>query len=226
MVLLQEGAQAIRVRWDEEGTAETTTLPTPVGVDGALFYTADGSRLLRVTGPATIPATLQVLDSVSGVAQRTVTVRKGIRSLAVSPDSRYVLLQHAPHLPPSPATEIERQLAQLSGFSLVDVSTGAQKLIPMPGLPQELAFSEDGTWAFATSAGPGGRAGHLGWIDTVTFASRELALDSAVESIGWLEDIGRLWVLQSSSAGRLGFLDPSDGRMAEVSAFALNAFVE
>jgi hypothetical protein len=158
---------------------------------------------------------------------RVFNLRKGVRTVSFSPDSRSVVVIHN-KLPGEPvAGEPEADLLAKSwAYSVVDVESGATKLVRTEAEPTQ-AVADDATRSlFLRVVSEPRGIHHVEWFDLESFDSRRIEFNGVPDAIGLIPGVHTLYVSQTHDLGRIALLDIITGELREITGYELNALIE
>jgi hypothetical protein len=116
-------------------------------------------------------------------------------------------------------------LQRLYAISVIDLSSGATKLIPLSHFADEVVFSADESYAWVMiSDEPGVR--EVVRLNTQTFRVDTVRFDREPQSIGYMENVDSLFVSQDHELGRIAFISSETLEVREVTGFELNGLIE
>ena len=186
---------------------------------------ADGHSAV-VYGPSSGPGEIVILDLLR-MQTTSYAVRKDIEYLVASPNGRFLIVVHDKRPGEPVAGESEEDIiAKSHGYTVIDLLTGATKLIRTSAMPSEIAFSEDGNRAFVLLSDRAQDVRDLSWIDLRTFQTFDHTFASFPEHVGVIGADEVVYVSQEHELGRIAFVDVDSGEVRELTGFELNSFVE
>jgi YVTN family beta-propeller protein len=201
---------ALRRSFAAEGGVGSATI-TPDGKTAILYTTA--SPLERL-----------VLLDLEQQTTRPVRLKKGVRAVAVAPDSRTALVVHTKDAgnPRDPAIDVEASIDRSNGYSVVDLTSAFAKLQLTAAPVGELAITPDATRAFVLLRDDAASIRIAQRIELVSFIVDDFSLGSPPLSIAALSDSKRMFVSQVHPEGRISFIHWETGAVESVTGFELN----
>ncbi len=190
---------------------------------GLLTELPDGERAFFFS-PATGSRRVGLVNLNTGEELPGFRFQKPVTDIRATLDSRTAVVVHPAEPTAGRISGVDERTAAQPGISVLDLETGYAKLILLPQPVREIVISNDQQSLYILHDSPGGST--VQWIDRTTFARTELLFDERVETIGWMEQGGRLFVLGTSSGGQLWFVDQQTGQRQSVTSFVLNAYTE
>jgi DNA-binding beta-propeller fold protein YncE len=202
-------------------------LPRTIAVSsapaGILTQLPDGERAFYFS-PASGSHLVGMIDLQSGVESDAFRFQKSVVDIRTTQDSGAAIVVHPSESSEGRVAGVDVRTATQPGFSVLDLETGYAKLVLLPQPVRDIVISNDQESFFVLHDTATGST--VEWIDRGSFARRELVFDEHVESIGWMEEGERLFVLGSSAGGQLWFIDQATGQRQSVTSFVLNAYTE
>jgi YVTN family beta-propeller protein len=201
--------------------AQRTTTPIDAGV-GSATLTPDGKTAILYT-TATPLEELLILDLATATA-RPVRIKKGVRAVAVSPDSRTALVVHtkADGDPRDPSIDVEAAIDRSYGYSVVDLASAFAKLQLTNAPVGDLAITPDASRAFVLLRDDAQSIRVAQRITLASFIVDDFPLGSPPVSIAALADSKRMFVSQDHPEGRISFIQWETGAIESVTGFELN----
>ncbi len=191
-----------------------------------LSVLVDGGARALVFSNAINQKAVALVDLESGEV-RLAMLRKGVRSLALSPDGANALILHN-RIPgdPSPLDDFETQLDHRFGFSLLRLDTLFAKLQVTSADPGAFAFVADGSAAYLIVADEAEGLRDIAALDLDSYIVTTLSVGSHPTEIGAVSGTGRVYVSQRHPMGRMSFIDVETGAVRTVTGFQLNGQIE
>lgn len=225
LATLREARSVVRIALPA-GLADAAgriTATFPDEIVGSAVITPDGRKALLYTTVVAQPRVL-VVDMATPTSYVPVPLHKGIRAVAVSPDSRRALVIHnkAPGSPTDSGIDEDERNARSYGYTLLDFETGFAKLQLTPDDPGPLAIASDSSVAFVLFRNDKTGVRLVQRIVLGSFFVADVVLGSPPVSIGALPASRRMFVNQVHPEGRLSFIDWDSGSVASVTGFELN----
>jgi hypothetical protein len=201
--------------------AQRTSTAVEGGV-GSATITPDGKSALLYT-TATPVERLDILDLGTGMA-RAVRLKKAVRAVAVSPDSRTALVVHtkADGDPHDPKIDVETAIDRSYGYSVVDLGTAFAKLQLTDAPVGDLAVTPDASRAFVLLRDDTAGIRVAQRITLDSFIVDDFPLGSPPLAIAALADSKRMFVSQEHPEGRISFIHWETGAIESVTGFELN----
>jgi DNA-binding beta-propeller fold protein YncE len=189
---------------------------------GSATITPDGKTAVLYTTAA--PVDRLVLLDLDTQAVRPVRLRKGVRAVAVAPDSKTVLVVHTkdPGSPAAAGLTADQVIARSYGYTVVDLPTAFAKLQLTPAPVGELAVTPDATRAFLLLRDDGASIRLAQRIQLASFIVDDFPLGSPPLSLAALVDSKRVFVSQEHPEGRISFIQWETGAIESVTGFELN----
>jgi DNA-binding beta-propeller fold protein YncE len=188
---------------------------------GSALITPDGQRALVFTN-AINQESLAVVDLSTGDV-RLVLLRKGVRTVLLSPGGTTALVIHN-SVPLEPGTnDFEATLDGEQGFSLLNLSNLFVKLQVTQGQPGVFTFLPDelGAYIVVADESVGLRevaAAHFGNFTVDTFS-----VGSEPTALGTVPGTNRVYVVQDHPLGRISFVEIDSQTVRTVTGFQLNS---
>lgn len=186
----------------------------------------DGGAQAVVFSNAINQKAVALVDLESGEVRLSL-LRKGVRSLAVSPDGANALVLHN-RVPgdPLPTDDFETQLDHRYGFSLLRLDTLFSKLQVTDADPGAFTFLADGSAAYLVVADEAEGLREIAALDLDTYIVTSTTMGSRPTEIGNVPGTGRVYVSQEHPMGRMSFIDVETGEVRTVTGFQLNGQIE
>lgn len=168
---------------------------------------------------------VSILD-LGDLTYRPLNLRKGVTEVIMGPAGRVAIALHTKVPGDATAGASEADLLQrLYAISVIDLSSGATKLIPLSHFADEVVFSADESYAWVMiSDEPGVR--EVVRLNTQTFRVDTVRFDREPQSIGYMENVDSLFVSQDHELGRIAFISSQTLEVREVTGFELNGLIE
>jgi hypothetical protein len=195
---------------------------TAEGGVGSAAITPDGKTAILYTTASALER-LVLLDLVAQTT-RPVRLKKGVRAVAVSPDSRTALVVHTREDgdPRAPGIDVEASIDRSYGYSVVDLGSAFAKLQLTPAPVGELAITPDATRAFVLLRDDAASIRVAQRIALGSFIVDDFPLGSPPLAIAALPDSKRMFVSQVHPEGRISFIHWESGAVESVTGFELN----
>lgn len=231
LAVLRERAEVVRIPLPQGFTSPETLRTTRLTGElvGSVTIAPDGSRALGYTTAAATERAVEIPLAGEG-APVVLRLRKTVRAVAFSPDSRSALLVHgaAAGSPTEPGIDLEAQIDRSYGYSLYDVNARFIKLQLTAADPGPSAITPDGAYAFVLLRDDRNTRGPVAVAQRISlrsFVVHDIALGSPPQSVGAVPDTQRVFVGQEHPEGRITFVDWNTGALQSVTGFELNARV-
>jgi len=192
---------------------------------GSVSITPDGkTAVLYTTATSTVERLVLVDLEGGGASSRPVRLKKGVRSVAVAPDSRIALVVHTKEMgdPKAANLDVEVVIDRSYGYSVVDLSTGFAKLQLADAPVGELAITPDASRAFVLLRDDVRSVRIAQRIHLGSFIVDDFPLGSPPVALAALADSKRVFVSQSHPEGRISFIHWETGAVESVTGFELN----
>jgi YVTN family beta-propeller protein len=195
---------------------------TAEGGVGSATITPDGKTAVLYTTAS--PLERLVLLDLEHQASRPVRLKKGVRAVAVSPDSRTALVVHTkdPGNPRDSTIDVEASIDRSYGYSVVDLASAFAKLQLTAAPVGDLAITPDATRAFVLLRDDAASIRVAQRIELASFIVDDFPLGSPPLSIAALSDSKRMFVSQVHPEGRISFIHWETGAVESVTGFELN----
>lgn len=233
--LSPDGKFALAVLRD---TATVVQIPLPAGFTdaaqrrsiklagetvGSADITPDGKTAVLYTTAAKIER-LIVLPLDGQGAPVGVPLKKGVRAVALSPDSRTALVVHTKEAgdPRAAGIDVEAMIDRSDAYSVVDLGSGFPKLQLTAAPVGDLAITPDSARAFVLLRDDKQGIRVAQRIDLASFLVTDFPLGSPPVSIAVLGDAKRIFVSQEHPEGRISFIQWETGAVESVTGFELN----
>ena len=194
---------------------------------GLAELTPDAQRALVFTS-AENRETITVVELESGRFE-THPLRKGVRSVAISPSGDRAIIFHN-RLPgePIPGEDVDDFIDKSWGYSLFDISTGDAKLETVPAKPGEFVFSEETGRLYVLLEDANEDVRQVEVIDLAARRSDSVRLGSPPEHVGLIPNDGdpRVYISQEHPVGRMTFIDELTRDVKTVTGYQLNSLIE
>ncbi|MBU6162472.1 MAG: hypothetical protein KGO50_15250 [Myxococcales bacterium] len=166
------------------------------------------------------------LLTLDDLTHEALNLRKGVTEVIMGPAGRVAIALHTKVPGSATAGASEAELLQrLYAISVVDLSSGATKLIPLSHFADEVVFSADEQYAWVmVSDEPAVR--EVVRVNTETFRVDTVRFDREPQSIGYIENVDSLYVSQDHELGRIAFISAETLEVREVTGFELNGLIE
>jgi YVTN family beta-propeller protein len=189
---------------------------------GSAVLSADGARAVLYTTAASPPVErLVVVDLAGQSPPLPVTLKKSVRTVAISPDGKAAIVLHNKVAgdPRELNIDVETQIDRHYGYTVVNLATGFPKLQITSADVTSLAITPDGSRAFVLLPGP--RAAQR--ITLASFIVDEFPLGSPPVALAVLgQAVKRVFVSQEHPEGRISFINWETGVVESVTGFELN----
>lgn len=209
-----------------EGFADPT-LVTATRIEdnlvGSVTLSGDARYALLYTTAVDTAERVTVLDLENPEEPLTITVRKGIRAVAVAPDHRRALLIHKklPGDPNQPGLSVDESIDYSYGYSMLELESGFVKLQLTPVDVGSFTAVPDGSALFLLLNG--GATREVQRIKLANFGVDTIPLGSPPVSVGAVPGSGKVFVGQEHPDGRLTFIDWMSLDVKSVTGFELNS---
>jgi DNA-binding beta-propeller fold protein YncE len=213
-------------RWSVEDTATVniiTLTDTPAGV--ATVNAAAGQVLLHTSQPD--EEWLAVLDLETEAVVRH-ELKKGVNSVAASPDGKRVLVLHD-RLEEAvlQSDDLETRIDKSWAYSILDVDSGFVKLVLLDSEPSSFLVTPDSAHAYVLVPDETGSGYHA--ADEISLTSLQVrthALGSPPEHLIEIPTANRIAVSQNHPVGRITFISTESSTTETVTGFELNSLIE
>jgi len=232
--LSKDGAHFVAVSRE---TSEVAVMKVPEGVgDASALMRVDcspgivGSSIILPGGKEALAFTnayneksIHLINLMTG-EKRSALLRKGIRTLAVSPDGDTALVLHN-KIPgdPQPEDDFDTQLDKRFGFSLIMLETLFSKLQITEVDPGDFAYLPDSEAAYVILADPGVSLRSILELNLNNFIVYEYNVSSHPDELGVVPGTDRVYVSQDHPMGRISFINVENGELRTVTGFQLNS---
>lgn len=192
---------------------------------GSVTFAPDGSRALLYTTALPLERVTLMDLAAPAPALQVIRLRKAVRAVAFSPDSRSALLVHS-HSPGSPddaTVDLETRIDRSFGYTLLDVGTRFAKLQLTPTEVGPFAIVTDGSHAFVLLRDDARQVAQAHRVSLRSFAVDTLTLGSPPSSVGVVSGTQRAFIGQEHPEGRITFVDWTSGALQSVTGFELNS---
>lgn len=189
---------------------------------GSAVVTPDGERALLFTNALNQRAMLLV-DLTTGETQYAL-LRKGVRTVALSPDGATAIILHN-KLPgdPEATDDFQTQLDRRYGFSVLELDTLFAKLQITEADPGAFTFLPESEAAYMIVADPEEDLRHIAVVDLASYIVDLVTVGSHPLEVGNVPGTGRVYVSQDHHLGRISFIDVVSGEVRTVTGFQLNS---
>jgi DNA-binding beta-propeller fold protein YncE len=189
---------------------------------GSAVITSDGARALLFTNALNQRA-MMLVDLESGRSQVTL-LRKGVRSVALSPDGMTAIILHNKTPGDPEATDdFQTQLDRRYGFSMLDLDSLFAKLQITEADPGAFTFLPDSAAAYLIVADRATGVRQIAVADLESYIVDTFAMGSHPLELGNVPGTGRVYVSQDHAIGRISFIDVASGEVRTVTGFQLNS---
>jgi len=191
-------------------------------VVGSAVVSPDGSQALVFTNALNQKA-IALLD-LDTAEMDVAMLRKGIRTVALSPDGTTAIILHN-RIPGEPAAtdDFETQLDHRYGFSMLSLDSLFAKLQITEADPGAFTFLPDSSAAYIIVADPTVDLRQVATADLETFIVTTTSMGSHPLELGNVPGTGRVYVSQEHAIGRISFIDVETGEVRTVTGFQLNS---
>jgi DNA-binding beta-propeller fold protein YncE len=231
LAVLRDRAEVVRIPLPQGFSSPETLRTTRLTGElvGSVTIAPDGSRALGYTTATASERAVEIPLAGDG-APVVLRLRKAVRAVAFSPDSRSALLVHRPAAgsPMEPGIDLETQIDRAYGYSLYDVNARFIKLQLTAADPGPSAITPDGAYAFVLLRDDRNVTAPVAVAQRISlrsFVVNDIALGSPPQSVGAVPDTQRVFVGQEHPEGRITFIDWNTGALQSVTGFELNARV-
>ena len=157
----------------------------------------------------------------------TFALRKPVTGVQLAPaNGRAIVFHSAGPGVPVPGEPVGDFIDKSFGYSLLDLASGAARLVLSPTEPDDVVFTEAGDQAFVMLEDAATDVRAVQWVNFNTFRTDEIELARPPESIGVVPATGRVFISQLADTGRITFIDTDTGRQQHVTAYQLNRRIE
>lgn len=204
-----------------DASAVDTIDCTPLAV-GSAVLTQDGAGALVFTN-ATNEEVISHVDLSTGELE-PVLLKKGVRTVALSPDGENALVLHN-KLPgdPADANDFETQIDRRYGFSILHLGSMFAKLQLTEADPGGFAFMPDSSSAYLIVADPNMSLRNVLGLDLSNLIVTPFVMGSHPTEVGVLPGTQRVYVSQEHSMGRVSFINVETEEVRTVTGFQLNS---
>lgn len=191
---------------------------------GSVTASPDGRLAVLYTTAAPVERAV-LLDLAGRSPPAVIRLRKTVRSVTFSPDSRTVMVVHnrTDGAPGAPETDLEAQIDRAWGYTLIDTATRFAKLQLTPATVGPFALNADGSYAFVLLRDDSARVATVQRVTLANFAVQDIVLGSPPTSVGTIAGTMRAFVGQLHPEGRITFIDQATGALQSVTGFELNS---
>jgi hypothetical protein len=203
----------------------TETWSYPQETIGSVSIGKAGKYALLYTTALSVPRILVLPLQSTVIEPLVVTVQKSIRAVALAPDEKTALILHTKALGnvSAPGLTLEEQLDRSYGYSVVNLSEGIAKLQLTSAMPDPFVITPDSTQAFVLLRDDASQVRMAERISLASFKAVDFPLGSPPNGIGTLAAaIGKVFVSQIHSEGRISFINWNNDKVETVTGFALN----
>ena len=192
---------------------------------GSVTFAPDGSRALLYTTALPLERVTLMDLGAAAPALQVIRLRKAVRAVAFSPDSRSALLVHSvsPGSPDDATVDLETRIDRSFGYTLLDVGTRFAKLQLTPTEVGPFAIVTDGSHAFVLLRDDARQVAQAHRVSLRSFAVDTLTLGSPPNSVGVVSGTQRAFIGQEHPEGRITFVDWTSGALQSVTGFELNS---
>ncbi|MEZ4392084.1 MAG: hypothetical protein R3A48_13380 [Polyangiales bacterium] len=231
LAVLRERSEVLRIPLPQGFTSPETirTLSLPGELVGSVTIAPDGSRAIGYTTAVASERAVEIpLEGDGGPT--ALRLRKTVRAVAFSPDSRAALIVHGASggSPTEPGIDLETRIDRSFGYSLYDSATRFLKLQLTPADPGPSALTPDGAYAFVLLRDDRSVTAPVAIAQRISlrsFTVSDIALGSPPQSVGAVPETQRVFIGQEHPEGRITFVDWNTGALQSVTGFELNARV-
>lgn len=191
---------------------------------GSVTIAPDGRRAIGYTTALATERAVEI--DLAGASQPVaLRLRKTVRAVAFSPDSRSALFVHgvATGSPTEPGIDLETRIDRSFGYSLYDVAARFIKLQITPADVGPFALTPDGAYAFVLLRDDRAGVATAQRVSMRSFTVQDIALGSPPRSVGAVPETMRVFIGQEHPEGRITFVDWNTGALQSVTGFELNA---
>lgn len=231
LAVLRERAEVVRIPLPQGFSSPemNRTVRLAGELVGSVTIAPDGSRALGYTTAVASERAVEILLSQEG-APVALRLRKTVRAVAFSPDSRSAVIYHSASggSPTQPGIDLETQIDRSHGYSLYDVGARFIKLQLTAADPGPSALTPDGAYAFILLRDDRNTVAPVAVAQRISlrsFSVSDIVLGSPPQSVGAVPDTQRVFVGQEHPEGRITFVDWNTGALQSVTGFELNARV-
>ena len=220
LIVLREQAKLLRMPLNDPQGYETIDLSgTPAGL---ATLTPDGKSALLFS---TLPGNewVAILELATGDV-RALPLKKGVEAIAPAPDGKTALIIHTRDEGSEEEDNLERQIDQAYGYSVLDLATGFAKLVLLETPARGYAITPDSKRAYVLV--PNGAGHTVDAVDLTAMLVTIIPMGSPPEHAVFLPSAGRMAVSQDHPVGRITFIDTTSGKSETVTGFELNALIE
>lgn len=192
---------------------------------GSATIASDGSHAVLYT-TAVDSKRLVVLDLAGTAAPRAVQLSKNIRALAITPDSKSVLVEHkkATGNPDDTSADLNTRLDRAYGYTMVDLGTGRSVLQITPADIGTFTVTPDSKYAFVLLRDKTLRV--VQRLELGSFLVDDIKVGSPPVSIAALSDTKKVFVSQDYSDGRISFIDWDSEIVETVTGYEMNGRIQ
>ncbi|MCW5806822.1 MAG: hypothetical protein KIT31_30975 [Deltaproteobacteria bacterium] len=204
------------------------TLDLSDGTIGSFTLSPDGKRALLFTNATLDERVTMVKLDEPGFPHVTFPLKKAVRTIGISPDSRTAIVINAKAFgDPNTAGSVDEFIDRSFGYTVLDLATGFAKLQVTPVDPGSFAFSPDGAKAYvALDGGDADVATRaLQVITTQTGVVITKQLGSPPSAVGIVPSANAAFTAQRHPLGRVSFIDLTTDQVRTVTGFDLNGHV-
>lgn len=231
LAVVRDRSQVLRIPLPQGFTSPESvrTLSLPGELVGSVSIAPDGSRAIGYT--TAVPSERAVEITLAGDAAPTaLRLRKTVRAVAFSPDSRSALIVHGASggSPNEAGIDLETRIDRSFGYSLYDTATRFLKLQLTPADPGPSALTPDGSYAFILLRDDRSATAPVAIAQRISlrsFTVSDIALGSPPQSVGAVPETERVFIGQEHPEGRITFVDWNTGALQSITGFELNARV-
>lgn len=227
LAVVRERSEVLRIPIPAGFTAPSTVTRVEATGEfvGSVTFAPDGSRALLYTTALPLERVTLMDLAAPAPALQVIRLRKAVRAVAFSPDSRSALLVHS-HSPGSPddaTVDLETRIDRSFGYTLLDVGTRFAKLQLTPTEVGPFAIVTDGSHAFVLLRDDAHQVAQAHRVSLRSFAVDTLTLGSPPSSVGVVSGTQRAFIGQEHPEGRITFVDWTSGALQSVTGFELNS---
>ncbi len=190
---------------------------------GSAVVSPDGTTAILYTTAATPAVERLVLVKLDAptAPPLPVTLKKGVRAVAIAPDGKTAVVLHTklPGDSREPGLDVEAQIDRSYGYTVVNLGSGFAKLQITSDEVSSLTLTPDGSRGFVLVRGPR----LVQRIALSSFIVDEFPLGSPPLALAVLGDaVKRVFVSQEHPEGRISFINWETGVVESVTGFELN----
>jgi len=191
---------------------------------GSVTIAPDGRRAIGYTTALATERAVE-MDLAGEGAPVALRLRKTVRAVAFSPDSRTALFVHGASggSPDESGIDLETRIDRSYGYSLYDVGARFLKLQLTPADVGPFAITPDGDFTFVLLRDDSAGVALAQRVALRSFTVSDIALGSPPRSVGAVPATERVFIGQEHPEGRITFVDWRSGALQSVTGFELNA---